>query len=268
VDNSGNVYVTGWSIGSGTGYDYATIKYDSLGNQLWVERYNGPGSYDDQANAIALDSSGGVYVTGYSYGNGPSQDYAPQDFATIKYDSQGNQLWVERYHGYVYGDNVAHAVAADKSGNVYVTGYSGGLGTSHDYVTVKYDSVGNQLWVETYNGPANGGDAALAIALGNSGNVYVTGTSYGGEPYHDYGYATVKYDSLGNQLWAKRYDPAANGSAVVWSIATDDLGNVFVTGWSPIPMGGTIYDYLTIKYKDVPYMRGDADGDKKIWCLM
>jgi len=43
VDKSGNVYVTGESLGNGTGYDYATIKYDSDGKQLWVTRYNGAG---------------------------------------------------------------------------------------------------------------------------------------------------------------------------------------------------------------------------------
>ena len=42
VDHKGNVYVTGKSFGKGTGYDYATIKYDDDGNKEWVKRYNGP----------------------------------------------------------------------------------------------------------------------------------------------------------------------------------------------------------------------------------
>src|SRR6266481_6082859 len=36
IDSSDDVYVTGHSAGSGTGLDYATIKYDSSGNQQWV----------------------------------------------------------------------------------------------------------------------------------------------------------------------------------------------------------------------------------------
>ena len=57
VDGSGNVYVTGWSEGSGTNYDYAKIKYNSAGVQQWVQRYNGPGNRLNQANAIAVDGS-------------------------------------------------------------------------------------------------------------------------------------------------------------------------------------------------------------------
>ena len=81
VDGSGNVYVTGFSVGRGSCNiacnDYATIKYDSSGNQQWVARYNGPANDDDHATAIAVDASGNVYVTGSSLGTAwPDYDYA------------------------------------------------------------------------------------------------------------------------------------------------------------------------------------------------
>ncbi|MBE0433897.1 SBBP repeat-containing protein, partial [candidate division WOR-3 bacterium] len=82
VDEQGNVYVTGSSIGSGTSLDYATIKYDSAGVEQWVQRYNGPANGDDWATSLAVDGQGNVYVTGPSIGSGTSLDYA-----TIKYDS-------------------------------------------------------------------------------------------------------------------------------------------------------------------------------------
>jgi Beta-propeller repeat len=82
VDELGNVYVTGTSFGSGTIRDYATIKYNSAGQQEWLARYNGPDNLDDQANAIAVDGLGNVYVTGWSR---TADSFS--DWATIKYNS-------------------------------------------------------------------------------------------------------------------------------------------------------------------------------------
>ncbi len=59
--------------------DYATIGYSSAGVPLWTNRYNGPGNGQDWAWALAVDASGNVIVTGFSY-NGVDYDYA-----TIKY---------------------------------------------------------------------------------------------------------------------------------------------------------------------------------------
>ncbi len=191
VDNSGNVYVTGGSKGSallGADMDYATIKYDSRGNELWVARYNGPGNGWDRASSLALDNSGNVYVTGESRGSGINFDYA-----TVKYDSLGNQLWAVRYNGPgIISLDGANSLALDNSGNVYVTGCSQRfLSKNSDYATVKYDSLGNELWVARYDAPGNGWERAYSIAVDNSGNVYVTGesTSSGSNP----DYATIKY---------------------------------------------------------------------------
>ena len=166
VDNSGNVYVTGHSFGSGTGYDYATVKYDSAGQQQWVARYNGPGNDVDEAAAIAFDDAGNVYVTGNSIGSGTGVDYA-----TIKYNSLGQEQWVARYNGPGNGNDYPMAIDLDASGNVYVTGHSFGSGSGYDYATIKYNSAGQQQWVASYNGPGNGVDEAADIAVAASGNV-------------------------------------------------------------------------------------------------
>jgi uncharacterized delta-60 repeat protein len=241
VDASGNVYVTGASFASGTGFDYATIKYDSSGQQQWVARYNGPGNDEDEAVGIAVDASGNVYVTGYSAGSGTGLF----DYATIKYDASGNQLWVARYNGPGNGTDNANAIAVDASGNVYVTGFSdGGLGSGFDYATVKYDTSGQQQWVARYNGPANDDDEAYAIAVDASGNVYVTGLSVGSGTQEDY--ATIKYNSSGSEEWVARYDGPVNLNDDARAIAIDASGNVYVTGYS---IGlGTGFDYATVKY--------------------
>jgi len=245
VDGSGNIYVTGWSYGGSASSDYATIKYDSAGNPLWVARYDGPSSSYDQAWAIAVDASGNAYVTGCSDGRGtsPGYDVISTDYATVKYDSVGNLLWVARYDGPAGSSDEAHAIALDVLGNAYVTGWSRGVVTSEDYATMKYDKAGSQLWVRRYNGPGNGGDWARGIAVDGSGNAYVTGVSNGGASGYDY--ATIGYDSAGNQLWDRRYD-GTNANDWAHAIAVDGSGNVYVTGYSD--GGANSYDYATAKY--------------------
>src|SRR5260370_5328703 len=108
LDGAGNVYVTGESLGVGTALDFATVKYDSDGNQLWVARYDGPASGYDAANAVARDANGNVYVTGPSLGVGTDTDYA-----TVKYDSNGHQLWVVRYDGPATRYDGANAIHLD-----------------------------------------------------------------------------------------------------------------------------------------------------------
>jgi hypothetical protein len=245
VDASGNVYVTGASFGSGTGFDYATVKYDGSGNQQWVVGYNGPGNGDDEAYGIVVDASGNVYVTGYSAGSGTGLS----DYATIKYDSSGQQQWVARYNGPGNGTDQANAIAIDALGNVHATGFSDGSGTGFDYATVKYDSSGQEQWLARYNGPANDEEEAHAIAVDTSGNVYVTGHSVGSGTQEDY--ATIKYNSSGQEQWVARYNGAANLNDHATGIAVDASGNVYVTGWSV----GIGYDYATVKY--------DSSGDEQ-----
>jgi hypothetical protein len=184
VDRQNYVYVTGYSVGSGSYADYATIKYSSNGDTLWVSRYNGPGSSDDEPNSLAIDGQGNVYITGESFGSGTAYDYA-----TIKYNSAGVQEWVQRYNGPGNDDDKAASLAIDGSGNVYVSGYS--IGTNPDYATIKYNSSGVQQWVQRYNGLGNDDDEASALAIDDSGNVYVTGYSAISGTNADF--ATIKY---------------------------------------------------------------------------
>jgi hypothetical protein len=65
VDLANNSYVTGYSPGTNSGNDIVTIKYGPNGNQVWLQRYHGPGNGNDAGNAIAVDNKDNVYVTGY-----------------------------------------------------------------------------------------------------------------------------------------------------------------------------------------------------------
>jgi hypothetical protein len=134
VDSGGNVVVTGQSLGSGGLYEFATIKYSGAGVQLWTRRYHGPSSSDDLPAAIAVDSSGNVFVTGSSPGTAGNNDYA-----TVAYSGTGVSLWTRRYNGADNGDDNPAGVAVDRAGNVFVTGWSA-IDNRDDYVTIKYSS--------------------------------------------------------------------------------------------------------------------------------
>jgi hypothetical protein len=129
VDASGNVLVTGNSAD-----DFATVKYDAAGAEVWVRRYDGPSAGADWATAIAVDASGNAYVSGSSHGTATTQ----YDFATLSYDATGAVRWTERYDGSANFYDTPYAIAVDASGDVYVTGSSGGSGSGLDYATIKY----------------------------------------------------------------------------------------------------------------------------------
>ena len=231
VDGNGDMFVTGYSTGTGGGQDYATIKYSGAGVPLWTNRY----SSNDRANAVALDGSGNVFVTGYA--------------ATIKYSGAGVPLWTNRYGDPGSALGQANAMAVDAGGNLFVTGESAlDAGSYYHYATTKYSGAGMPLWTNRYQGPA-GDDYPEAIAVDGSGNVFVTGYSYSGYSFETAGYATVGYSEAGVPLWTNRYDwnQFYNQDNIARAVAVDRSGNVFVTGdfWD-VSNGYSVS--LTIKY--------------------
>jgi len=245
VDDSGNVYVTGESTLTGVGFRYMTTKYNSSGEEQWVNFYNNIGEGNHEPADIAVDAMGNVYITGRSHSSGAWGEGF--DYATIKYSSEGNQEWVARYNGIGNNWDEATALALDASGNIYVTGKSKDLNGKHDYVTIKYNNSGVEQWIARYNGPANTDDQANAIVVDDFGNVYVTGYSMGIGTSLDY--ATVKYNSSGEEQWVMRYNEA-NGADEAVAICLDNQGNVYITGYSCSGLYITTADFATIKYSE------------------
>jgi hypothetical protein len=127
-------------------------------------------------------------------------------------------------------------VAVDRSGNVIVSGYANGSGSSGDYATIKYSSAGVPLWTNRYNGPGNSTDSASAVAVDRSGNVIVTGPSYGTKG--DVDFATIKYIcvpspvvtglQLTNGAFHIRVEDVLQPGTLVLEASTN------LAGWSPV----------------------------------
>ncbi|MGB2696684.1 MAG: SBBP repeat-containing protein [Candidatus Zixiibacteriota bacterium] len=255
LDDSGNVYIGGWSIGDTTAVDFCTIKYYPNGDTAWIRRYNAPGNDNDYIEAIGVDSDGNVSITGNSW-----DDLTQWDYCTVRYDSSGNELWARRYNGPGNHYDTPTALAIDDSSNIYVTGYSYSDWARNDYATIKYYPNGDTAWVRTYNGPANTNDWTYVVTLDNYGNAYVAGGSYGVGTSQDY--AIIKYSTDGDVAWVKRYNGPANDNDVVYSIKADHSGNVYVAG--PSVGVASSYDYATIKYVPSSYLCGDINGDDEV----
>jgi hypothetical protein len=256
-DKNGSVYVSGYSSNAGPSsgeQEWITFKYDSLGNQLWMKQFSTwQGAMWGAPIDMKLDGSGNVYLTGGFQDSGTTVSYA-----TIKYDPDGNQVWVARYRGRPNAYDFAIALALDSNANVYVTGYSFREETANmDIATIKYDSNGNQVWLRYYDGPVNGYDEGRSIVVDSIGNVYVTGQSEGiNSVLNCVNYVILKYDSSGNFLWEKRYEGLmfnrANGK-----LSIDRTGNLYLTGTEC----QNAHDYVTIKYSPLPALKGDLNLD-------
>ena len=171
IDSSGNLFVTG-EVSDGTNCSYATIKYSPEGILLWTNYYDGPAGANDSPLAAGVDSLGNVVVTGTSARDHPDFDY-DYDYATIKYSGAGVPLWTNRYDADTADG--AYDLAIDASDNVIVTGDSGPLDYPSDSVTIKYSAAGVPLWVMRYAAREDKSASSMAVGVGPTGVVFVTG---------------------------------------------------------------------------------------------
>ncbi len=264
TDDTGNVFITGFfcssSISFGTniltngdttlGAAFFVVKYDANGNVIWAN--SSGGISNGQGNGVSIDDNGNSVVTGYftsstiTFGTTTLTNSGSFNIFTVQYDVGGNVLWAKTSDGTVWDMAWGLGIATDGNRNVLVTGrmFSPTLifgsdtltsqGTSNIF-TVKYDANGNVLWARSTDGTSS--NAGNGITADISGNTYVTGsfgtpitfgaftlTSSGGTDIF-----TVKYDVVGNVLWAKSAGGAYGDLGT--GIATDNNGHLYITGY-------------------------------------
>ncbi|MEO5644109.1 MAG: gliding motility-associated C-terminal domain-containing protein [Bacteroidia bacterium] len=216
----------------------------------WV-RSAGTGSEQD-ANAVAADLSGNVYVTGFIKGNNNNfssvliSSTGGEDIFLAKYDQNGNILWAKPAGG--SGNDRGLSIAVDNSGNVYVCGFIEGTATffgspnitvsgsgNFDIFVAKYNSSGSVLWVKRA-GSSNDG-SALGVCT-NGTDVFITGefagtVAFGSLPFLTSSGGTdafiASYNAAtGTENWAIKGGSSSND---VGSGITADASGVYVSGF-------------------------------------
>lgn len=244
LDGSGNIYVTGGIVRTANKLDLILIKYNPDGTEAWTFYYNNPGNDDDVGMQLLLDSAGNIFVTGSAVRAGNMLDYL-----TLKVSSAGVMQWVSFYNGAANGIDEGRSLSLDAQGNVFVTGRSRGAGTVEldwDITTIKYNQAGIEQWVKRYTGVAEGWDEGVAARVDGAGNVFVTGMLSASTLLFDWNYVTIKYNSAGDEIWAKVYNGVLNSGDAPTGMVLDPSGNVIVTGTSVLTANQ--YDAATIKY--------------------
>jgi len=236
VDGSGNVIVTGSSVDSQFYPNAYTAKYAAADGALLWERLYSPTNRWASGQALAVDASGNVVMTGYSISN-------IWDHYTAKYAAaDGALLWERLQDGPRISHNARSVVVLDASGNAVVSGSTGGHDS--DLFTANYAAAdGAVIWEQRFAGLSRGQGVGECVAVDASSNVIVTGSSEGNDSGLDY--YTAKSSPQGALLWETRYDSPHHGGDYVRAMALDADGNVAVTGYSA---GDRAFDFYTVKY--------------------
>ena len=246
---------------SAGGREVFVSKLDPAGNFLWAKAMGG--SSTDTGQGVAVDGAGNVYATGQFLG---TADFDPgagtfyltsagsEDIFVSKLDAAGNFLWAKAIGA--TGADDANSVAVDSAGNVYTTGafrdtvdFDPGAGTSNltsagssfDVFLSKLDPAGNFLWAKAMGGSSI--DTGQGVAVDGAGNVYTTGFFQGTADF-DPGPGTQNRTSAGSsdiflaRLTGDRVHRSDSEMVLALTgqssegagVATDDAGNIYVTG--------------------------------------
>lgn len=243
LDNSGNIILTGGSLGTGTGKDCVTIKYDPNGNMLWSQRYNG--GLDDEGKKLASDNNGNIYVCGYKNRAANNPDYL-----ILKYSPDGIVQWVQSYNSSSNNQDNTSDIKVDQYGNVFVTG-SSYTTPDFDFLTIKYNSSGVYKWEKRFHG-GSGDDFAFSMAIDGDSNIYVTGKGKGIGTNFDV--VTINYSSNGVEKWQKHENGGSNSNDGGNAVALDASGNIIVAG---------TMSYL-FSNEDMALIKYDPDGTR-LW---
>ncbi|HEV7863803.1 MAG TPA: SBBP repeat-containing protein [Acidimicrobiia bacterium] len=191
--------------------------------------------YPDEADGLAIDPAGSVYVIGQTSGELPGQKAAGMiDGFLRRYDQSGREVWTRQFGS--YERDLPKGVALDDAANVYVVGQTFGSlpgqasAGGWDAFIRKYSPAGDELWTRQFGG--GGGESAASVRIDHAGNAYVVGGTRAALPGQtnigDYDAFITKFDAAGTQLWARQFGTVGEDYALVVNL--DPAGHPILAG--------------------------------------
>jgi uncharacterized delta-60 repeat protein len=254
VDASNMSYSAGYSFVENQNLNGCIAKFDQAGDTICNYMYNGLKNDDDEFTAMAIATNGIIYTAGYTKVTGQKSN-----ILLVKWDpATCDTIWTRTYD-YVNQSDKAESIVLDGAGNIYLTGKSDAnpvdTSDNNDIVTIKYDSNGNQLWIDRFDGVVSLRDEPIKIILDNNGDVIVAGRT---ENIHDDDFFVIKYNSSnGNRSWANPiiYNGPFSNDDRVTDITVDASNNIFICGYSQTSSAPSLHDPVILKY--------DASGNQQ-----
>ncbi|GAG08956.1 unnamed protein product, partial [marine sediment metagenome] len=206
---------------------------DINGTKQWTELLGT--SESDYGYGIVVDSSGNIYITGYTNGDLDGNTNAGGfDIFVSKYATNGYREWTKLLG--TSGNDHGKAIAVDSNGYIYITGSTNGDldGNTNaggpDIFISKYDINGTKQWTELLGTSEN--ETGRAIAVDSNGYIYITGSTSGDLDGNTnagvYDVFISKYDINGTKQWTELLGRAENEQG--YGIVVDSSGNIYITG--------------------------------------
>jgi hypothetical protein len=192
-------------------------------------------SFPDDANGVTIDPAGNLFVIGQTSGELPGQKNAGMIDAFLRrYDASGAEVWTRQY-GTAERD-IPKGLTLDDSGHVYVVGQTFGTlpgqasAGGWDAFLRKYTPAGDEVWTRQFGG--GGAESAASVRVDRAGNAYVVGGTRAALPGQtnigDYDGFIVKFDGVGNQVWARQFGTTVEDYTL--AVTLDANGNPIIAG--------------------------------------
>jgi hypothetical protein len=241
-DNSGNIYLTGYTDGSlegnnlGNG-DIWLAKFSQSGHRVWTRQFGSSNS--DVSTSITVNDSGDIFIVGYTHGSINGSNIGASDVWLAKFNNNGDRIWTRQFG--TVNHEYSEEIISDGNGNIYLTGrtngsLSGGNHGDYDFWLAKFDENGQSIWKKQFGTIKH--DYAKEIILDGNGDIYLTGRTHGSLNGINLGGSDIflaKFNRDGTEIWTKQFGSSQDDDPR--GMKLDYLNNIYIGGYTSGVLG-------------------------------